>query len=249
MQTLLSPLGLGLLSVLVLLLAWRRLSRLLRFLGLGVALICFVLLTPFGANALVDSLESRVPAVPDCPAAPQVIVVLAGGFDAEPDGDGDSEALTAASLRRLLAGIALWRRMPEAQLVLTGGGPYSIREADVLGPLAEQLGVPASAIRRERDSRTTWENARNLRALAPPLPADIWLVSSAMHLPRALTAFHAFGFAPCAYASDREYVAPGGPGYFLPQSSAVRKSEIAIHELLGNLVYRWRASRLASSSA
>lgn len=246
MQILLSPLGLGLLSAVVLAVAWARLPRGLRWLGLGVAAACGVLLTPFGANALLGTLEQRVPAPAACTTPPHTIVVLAGGFDAEPDGDGDSEALTGASLRRLLAGVALWRRTPGAALVLSGGGPYSIRETDVLGPLAEQLGVPAAAIRRERDSRTTWENAEYLKAFEPPLPAAVWLVTSAAHLPRALVAFRAFGFEPCAYASDREYVAPDGLGYYLPQSSALRKSELAIHELIGELIYRGRALRRSS---
>lgn len=249
MSILLSPLGLGLLSTVVVVVAWARLPRALRCLGIGVAATCFVLLTPLGANALVGAIESRVPASASCSAAPHTILVLAGGFDAEPEDAADSEALTGVSLHRLLAGIALWKRTPGAQLVLAGGGPYSIRETDVLVPLAEQLGVPATAIRRERDSRTTWENAEYLHALAPPLPARVWLVSSAMHLPRALVAFDAFGFAPCPYASDREYTAFDGLGYFLPQSSALRKSETAIHELLGELLYRWRALRLASNWA
>lgn len=248
MPILLSPLGLGLLSTVVLAVAWARLPRALRWLGLGVAVTCGVLLTPFGANALLGTLEQRVPASPDCAVPPHTVVVLAGGFDAEPDGDADSGALSGASLRRLLAGVALWRRTPGAALVLSGGGPYPIRETDVLGPVAEQLGVPAAALRRERNSRTTWENAEYLSALEPPLPAAVWLVTSAAHLPRALVAFRAFGFEPCAYASDREYVAPGGAGYFLPQGSALRKSELAIHELIGELVYRWRAWRRSSSS-
>ena len=35
----------------------------------------------------------------------------------------------------------------------------------------------------------------------------------------------------------------GGIGYFIPQSSALVKSEAAIHELVGEANYRWRARR------
>src|SRR6185369_7614076 len=103
------------------------------------------------------------------------------------------------------------------------------------------LGVPADSIRREDRSQTTWENAQQLRLLSPALPERIWLVSSAIHLPRALIAFRAAGFEPCVYASDRRYVPPGGIGYYLPQSSALIKTESAIHELIGEALYRWRA--------
>ena len=113
----------------------------------------------------------------------------------------------------------------------------------MLQNFAEQLGVPSGMIRREGNSQTTWENAEQLRALKPALPERIWLVSSALHLPRALIAFRAAGFQPCPYVSDRRYLPPGGIGYYLPQSSALRKSELAIHEIAGELLYRWRTTR------
>ncbi|MBN8727794.1 MAG: YdcF family protein [Xanthomonadales bacterium] len=249
MHALLSPLGFGLLVALLLALGGRRLPWWLRRAAVAALLACVLLVTPLGANALVALLERQVPGPEACNTAPKVVVVLAGGFDFPPRNESDTEALTPASLRRLLAGVALWRRLPQAGLVLAGGGPHAIRESDVLARLAESLGVPAALIRRERTSRTTWENAMDLARLAPPVPADIWLVSSATHLPRAEIAFRAFGFRPCLVASDHAWVAPDGIGYFLPQGSAVRKSEVALHELAGEVLYRWRAARLASSES
>lgn len=249
MHVLLSPLGLGVAAALLLVLGGRRLPRWLRHVGLVALLACLLLVTPLGANALVALLERQVPGPGGCPGAPRTVVVLAGGFDFEPTTVSDEEALTAASLRRLLAGVALWRRVPDAELVLAGGGPYAIRESDVLAGMAESMGVPPQRIRRERTSRSTWENAQDLARMEPALPADIWLVSSATHLPRAGLAFRAFGFRPCPVASDHAWVPPGGIGYFLPQGSAVRKSEVAIHELAGEVLYRWRAARLSSSES
>ena len=209
---------------------------------LAAEFLLIVLMCPVGANALVDHIESRIPLTPSCAKPePTVIVVLAGGFAWEPDGIDDYSALQTTSLRRLFAGIALWRQTQNATLVIAGGGPFAIHESDVLAHLAEQMGVPADAITTETHSQTTWENAAALHALSPPPPPRVWLVSSALHLPRAMTALQAFGFSPCAYASDRAYEAPGGLGYFLPQSSALSKSEAAIHELLGDAVYRWRS--------
>jgi uncharacterized SAM-binding protein YcdF (DUF218 family) len=246
LHVLLSPLGLGVAAALLLVLGHRRLPRWLRHAGLVALLVCILLVTPLGANALVAVLERQVPDAGRCTSAPRTVVVLAGGFDFEPRNAGDAEALTSASLRRLLAGVALWRRMPDAELVLAGGGPYEIRESDVLAGMAESMGVPPQRIRRERTSRSTWQNAMDLARMEPALPADIWLVSSATHLPRADLAFRAFGFRPCLLASDHAWVAPGGIGYFLPQGSAVRKSEVALHELAGEVLYRWRAARLSS---
>jgi uncharacterized SAM-binding protein YcdF (DUF218 family) len=237
-----SPLTWGLLLALLLLAVRRRLPRFVVAIALALECLLLVAISPLGANALVDLLESRVPPPAACEAAaPGAIVVLSAGLDRDPHDASDFTALNADSIGRALAGIIAWRRHPGASLVFAGGGPFATSESAVLQNFAEQLGVPAAAIRREGDSQTTWENAERLHALQPPLPAQIWLVSSAIHLPRALIAFRAAGFAPCPYASDRRYVPPGGIGYYLPQSSALRKSELALHELAGAIDYRWRA--------
>lgn len=241
MHLLLSPLTWSLLLTLILALCWRRLTRSWRGALLLVECLWIVAMAPLGANALVWMVESRVPMADSCTATPSPIVVLAAGFDREPTDAHDIAALAADSIRRAIAGAALWRGTPQTTLVLAGGGPYAISESAVLQELMQQLGVPAASIRSESRSHTTWENAEQLRALQPALPAQIRLVSSAVHLPRALIAFRAAGFQPCAVVSDRRYLPPGGIGYYVPQSSALRKAEFAIHELVGEAVYRWRA--------
>ncbi len=241
MHIVLSPLGGGLLVGLILLLLWRRLPRVLRALLVLVELALLVLCCPVGANVLVKWVESRVEARCADPM-PGTLVLLAAGLQREPAAKDDFAALEEINIDRLLAALALWRRNPDTTLVIAGGGPWSIAESAVLTQLAEQLGVPQNVIRAETKSQNTWENARELRALRPPLPPRIALVSSALHLPRALIAFRAAGFDPCTVPSDSMYAPPGGEiGYFLPQSSALIKSEFAIHELIGDLVYRWRA--------
>lgn len=242
----LSPLAFGLLLALGMLIGWRRFPRALRWIAAVVACLLIVSMCPLGANALVWQLESRVPEPAACAGpAPATIVVLAAGFEREPANAGDFAALESDSIRRALAGIELWRRTPGATLVFAGGGPFAVSESATLQDLAELLGVAAGSIRREDRSQTTWENAQQLRMLTPALPQRIWLVSSALHLPRALIAFRAAGFEPCAYASDRRYVPPGGVGYYLPQSSALIKTEEAIHEIIGQVLYRWRAAGAA----
>jgi len=238
-----SPLTYVLLLTVLLAVLGRRMPVTLRALAIVAIGMLFVLMSPLGANALVDLLEAQVPPASVCErTAPGAIVVLSAGFEREPRETGDFTALGADSIGRALAGVVAWRAHPNAALVFAGGGPFAISESAVLQNFAEQLGVPAAAIRREGDSQTTWENAAQLRKLAPPLPTDLWLVSSAVHLPRALIAFRAAGFSPCPYASDWRYLPPRGFGYYLPQSSALRKSELALHELAGTLLYRWRAT-------
>ncbi|MES2403277.1 MAG: YdcF family protein [Pseudomonadota bacterium] len=256
----LSPLSWALLMAVVLALAWRRLPRALRWAGLAIEVLLVFSMTPLGANALVRMIESRVPPPTACKAPlPTTIVVLSGGTEYLPHAAEDFAALSRPSLQRLLAGLELWRRTPGARLVIAGGG-RRIPEAVIMAALAERLGVPDSAIETETKSHTTWENARNVAALSPVVPKRIWLVSSALHLPRALGAFRAWGFEPCAWPSGSMYVPLGvDPGYFVPQSSSLAKAELATHELLGSVVYaglEWklrrsemRAQRAATNTA
>jgi uncharacterized SAM-binding protein YcdF (DUF218 family) len=238
MHLLLSPLGLGILIALVLLATWRRMPRWLRAVAIVFEVLALIACSPVGANALVWLIESRVPQTETCAApAPSAVVVLSGGLERPPLNAEDFAALDPDSVQRMLSAVALWKRTPSAPFAIAGGGPFAISESEVLSHLAEQLGVPTASIVREGESQTTWENAQQLRRLQPALPDRIWLVSSAIHLPRALASFRAVGFDPCIHVSDRDYLAPQGIGYYLPQSSAVRKSETAIHELLGQALY------------
>ncbi|MEO7148909.1 MAG: YdcF family protein [Rhodanobacteraceae bacterium] len=243
---LLSPLSFAAVIGLVLLVVWKWLPRALRVIGVVIEILLFVVMAPVGANVLVRMVESRLPAIQTCNMpTPDTIVVLSGGFDRAPVGTDDFSALDVSSLRRLFAGIALWRGTPGAQLVIAGGGDYAVPESVMLARLAQQLGVPPGAIRTERRSQTTWQNAQNLAKLSPSLPKRIWLVSSALHLPRALGAFRAAGFAPCAWSSGSLYEAPGDIGYFVPQSSSLIKAEQAIHEIIGGVDYAWRERHAA----
>lgn len=247
----LSPLFWSLLLALVLGVLWRRAARWLRYALLAVEILLVLAMTPLGANRLVHLVESRVPAGACAQPVPGVIVLLSGGVDGPIQRVDDYAALTHTSLERLFAAVALWRAHPDAMLVISGGDPHgSIAESAVLANLARRMGVPADKLRTETRSRTTWENAANLAREQPALPRRIWLVSSGLHLPRAVLAFRAFGFDPCPYPSGSLYIPfSASLGYFMPQTSSLRKVDRAIHELLGGWVYAWRVRHMRGSAA
>jgi len=247
---LLSPLTVAAFLGLLLAIAWRWLPRWLRCLGVGIEVLLFLLMTPLAANLLARAVESRAPSPRSCERPyPDTIVVLSGGFDRPPISDQDFSAASGETLHRLFAGVDLWRRTPGAALVVAGGGEYSVSQGALLAQLAIRLGVPAEAIRSERDSQTTWQNARNIAAMSPRVSRRIWLVSSSLHLPRALEAFRAFGFRPCAWSSGSIYLPPEGIGYLVPQDSSLNKTEAALHELVGGVVYSWRARKQEAPAA
>lgn len=242
-----SPLTYALLLALVLMLSWRRLPRAIRTTGIALEVVLLIAMAPLGANLLVWSVESRAPSPQSCPLpTPSTVVVLSGGTSRPPRSAEDVSALDTSSLHRLFAGVALWRNTPNASLVIAGGG-RRVPESVLLAGLAERMGVPRDAIEIEQHSHTTWENALYVAHLYPVVPKRIWLVTSSLHMPRALGAFRAFGFQPCAWPSESLYEAfSPRVGYFLPQSSSLAKADRAFHELIGGIVYsalEWKHRR------
>lgn len=235
----LSPLRLGILFGLLVLLTWRWLPRWARRTAVAAGLALVWLTTPFGANALLGLQESRVPAEAVCTAPPpRTIVVLGGGMTYAPRSDEDYGALGIESLRRVFAALALQRGQPDAVLVFSGASRHAIAESTAMAHLAQALGVAADRLRSETASRTTWHNAQAVAALEPPLPRRIWLVTSALHMPRARYAFEAAGFEVCTAAAPPQYAEPAGVGYFLPIAAAAVKSEAVLHEWAGEAAYR-----------
>lgn len=242
-----SPLTYALLLAVLLALWWRRLPHGIRVTGIALEVVLLVAMAPLGANLLVRSVESQTPSPQSCPApAPDTVVVLSGGTHRPPRSRDDFAALDASSLHRLFAGINLWRITPGAHLVIAGGGSR-VPESVLMAGLAERMGVPHDAIQTEQHSHTTWENALYTSRLSPAVPKRIWLVTSSLHMPRALGAFRAFGFQPCAWPSESLYQGfSRSLGYFMPQSSSLDKADQAIHELIGGMVYRaleWKHRR------
>lgn len=234
-----SPLTYALLLALLLSLSWRHLSRAIRIAAIALEIPLLIAMAPLGANLLVWSIESQAPTPQSCKSpTPGTIVVLSGGTYRLPRSPEDFAALDASSLHRLFAGVALWRDIPDARLVISGGGKR-VPESLLLAGLAERMGVPRDAVQIEQRSRTTWENALYTARLSPAVPQRIWLVTSSLHMPRALGAFRAVGFQPCAWPSEslREPFSPS-IGYFMPQNSSLGKADAAIHELIGGAVYR-----------
>lgn len=229
---LLSPLFIGIALALVLCLAWRRWPKWLRGLGLAGLFGCYLLMTPLVSEALTGALEST--ARQTCTMKPQAIVVLAGGArsDASP---GDFSALNLASMRRLMGGVALWRKQaPGTPLILSGGSGWGRQaESPLMAALAEQMGVPADKIRTETRSRTTWQNARNLARMTPAVPRKVWLVTSALHMKRARYAMQEAGFNVCPAPVDYRHEPTHWANLLLPDSASLTKSNAVLHEVIG----------------
>jgi len=194
---------------------------------------------------LAGMLEQEYP--PYSPVAGQsydAIVVLSG--DLNPAfGVRPVTELSYSSLQRTLCGSEAFLQGLSSRLVMAGGTavlgqPIDARE---MASLAVRLNVPEQALVLEEVSRNTYESAKEVRRIFGQ-GARILLVSSAMHMPRAVRLYLHQGLNvtpyPCGY---RSWLKVGTwpsvkLGTLIPDPGSLERSTTAINELVGLAVYR-----------
>lgn len=217
--------------------------------GLGVGGLGLLILwgasMPVVAHWGQASLEARYPPRPvtEAPAA-DAIVVLGGAVGAPipprvyPDLGGAADRVWHAA-RLYEAG--------NAPLVVASGGtlPWNeqaFREAPIMKRLLTDWGVPADSVLTESNSANTYQNAVNTAALLEAEGLDrVLLVTSALHMRRALATFRSAGVEALPAATD--YRAVEGTTTlldWLPSVGALQGSTATIREYVGYTVYWWR---------
>jgi uncharacterized SAM-binding protein YcdF (DUF218 family) len=169
---------------------------------------------------------------------PRWIVVLGGGHADEPTLPPTTQ-LTAPALARLIEGVRLQRELPGSKLVLSGATGRT-NHARVMAAAAALLGVPPSDMVVDT---TAWDTAEEARSLSARMGSqDFVLVTSALHMPRALGLFRRLGKNPLPAPADHLGLdSPGvGIGDFFPTSGALMRAHAGIHEYLGMLWSRLR---------
>ena len=199
------------------------------------------LLSSYGqtSNFLIKSLESRYPPIsndilmsgPD--NLPKLVVVLGGGHTSNPDFPITSQ-VGSGSLIRLMEGIRIYRQIPGCKLVLSGGGMFDpVPEAETMARMAESVGVDDADIIIEAESRNTHEQAM---FLAPMLgDKDFILVTSALHMPRAMALFEKLDMNPMPAPTHHLVIKKDywATDLLLPSSGNIGKLRVAIYEYLG----------------
>ena len=182
--------GLGLVGILLLPTRYTRIGR--QLLVASILLIAAIGILPLG-DVLTIPLEDRFPRWTPTSGPPSGIVVLGGAINAEISSRRGGVGLSDAA-ERLTAAADLARRYPAARVVFTGGNGALLgdgpREADFAICFLESLGVAKGRIIIERRARNTIENAAFTKQLVAPAPGERWLLmTSAMHMPRAIGVF------------------------------------------------------------
>ena len=195
--------------------------------------------TPAFSDWVRATLEQRHPPLPvEALPGADAIVVLGGGMEAARPPERLYPDLNAAADRVWHA--ARLFRAGKAPLILASGGnlPWSgaeRAEAEVMAELLQELGVPKAAIVLEARSRTTQENRDNSLPVLHQLGAHrILLVTSALHMPRALALFAATDLAVVPAPTDFEVRQRAWNLLrWLPDAQALADSSRAFKEHLG----------------
>jgi uncharacterized SAM-binding protein YcdF (DUF218 family) len=146
---------------------------------------------------------------------------------------------------RLFGGIELMQANKAPRLVLTRGLlPWqgAIRaEGEILREIAIAAGVPAERIVLTPPAMNTADEAVGVRSLLASDAGPVILVTSAFHMTRARALFEQQGLSVIEYPVDfRVDETAGAPMKYLPAASALRDSDTAIREWLGQAYYALR---------
>ena len=240
------PLGFALV-VSILAMGILRLSpRWARFLLLVAVGVLWVTSMPIVADYLNWTLERQYPplAVEDTPTA-DAIVVLGGGVSGPAPPRLTLDLSDAAD--RVLHAARLYRAGKAPVVVVSGGViPWlgsDIPEARSMQTLLQEWGVPGGSIQTEGASRNTHENAVFTRQLLVEQGLHrVLLVTSAMHMRRALATFTSAGIDAVPAATDYTVTYRDQRTLidFLPDAKALSRTTDAIKEYIGYAYYRWR---------
>jgi uncharacterized SAM-binding protein YcdF (DUF218 family) len=177
--------------------------------------------TPIGV-ALTVPLEYRFPfSRPDPQASPDGIILLGGGGIVEID------AMSTLS-----------KDYPKARLIFTGFTATDATDKYLLDIFARLGGDPAR-IYIESRPRTTSEDALYTAAVLKPKSSERWLlVTSAVHMPRAVGCFRTAGFQVEPYPVEFRTARTNPFGQFAPGSGALNHLDRAAKEWIGLIAYR-----------
>lgn len=243
---------LGLASMLLLLaLSIRHRHKLRTGLIIAAVAILWLASTTGFSSMLARSLEYRYPSLDDYPIA-DVAIVLGGGT--EPAASPRRSVEVNGAGDRVLFAAQLYRQGKAGKLILSGGEISWLNEGSTtpaadMAELLISIGIPQDALILESESKNTYENVLLSKEILESLQAEtVLLVTSAMHMPRAVALFEKQGIqvipVPVDFSIVEDESPPSGGERFqkqvmniIPQSGNLSLTTNALKEYLGYLIY------------
>jgi uncharacterized SAM-binding protein YcdF (DUF218 family) len=169
----------------------------------------------------------------------RVVVLTGGGFATQ--SELGSSALPHASTFRFLAGLELCQHLgPNCELIFSGSAgstSVNLKTAETMQELALLL-APQQNVASEAASNNTAEHPQHVQPLVGSAPFA--LVTSAYHMPRAMSVFQREGLNAVPFPVDY-YSHPGFDWTDLvPSPQNWSAINLAMHEYVGTLAYALR---------
>jgi uncharacterized SAM-binding protein YcdF (DUF218 family) len=194
-------------------------------------------------QALVKSLENQYPQI-----LKDFLKKLTGSFNIIVLGSGHSDdkslspnnQLAANALERLVEGIRIQKMIPDSKLILSGYGYQSeLPHAVVLYRTALLLGVDSASMsilplpfdtRMEADEYVKYFGTKN----------NLILVTSSIHMPRAMMLFKKAGLNPIPAPTDflNKHGSQKNSNWWVPSTSNIMMMEAVMYEYLG-MIWSW----------
>lgn len=179
----------------------------------------------------------------------EAIVVLSGMQRYVP-GEARPVPEWGDAVDRLMGGIEVYRADKAPRMIFTGGqlpwqrdiepeGRYLAREAIALGVDPDRVRVTRSVVNTDSEARAIRDELIGRGDSPEP---HVVLVTSAFHMARAQALFEEAGFRVTPFPVDFRVSADGrAPTDYFPDADSLRRTDIAIREIIGRAYYRVRA--------
>ena len=214
-------------------------SKKIGLLGIFILLFCSI---PIVSDKLIAYLESnyKLNQVSEVQEA-DAIVVLSGMVKVIKN-KNNLDYEWGESVDRIFAGIELFKENKSQTLILTRGKlPWSvgIPEGEYLRVVAIKFGVPEKNILLTENVENTDQEAKAIKKLFSINDPKVILVTSAFHMPRALTVFEAAGIDIVAFPVDFQSSESKITFMsFIPSSSALSGTSFFVREMIGRTYYK-----------
>ncbi|MBM3719710.1 MAG: YdcF family protein [Actinobacteria bacterium] len=222
---------------------WTRRTKLAKRLTVVIAISLFIFSNVGLGFAALRTLENRypIPAI-SCDDGYEGVIVLGGGINPgliaqernQPQlNDAGDRTTKALELLNKCSGFKVLYSTFSGSL-----NPEGMSESDSARLFFKEQGIADSRTIFENESRNTFENAKFSAKFAKPGKKWI-LVTSASHMPRAMTTFERFDWNVTAYPVDFRAESRGN---YLSWSrgQGIENWNMFIHEWIGSLFYRLR---------
>jgi len=224
---------------------WNRRYKVARRATIALA-IAVIFFSNLGISyAALRTLEDRYP-IPEVTCAKEIngVIVLGGGMSPGLIPEQRKQPQLGEAGERLTKALELLNKCPDFKLTYsTFSGalrPEGVSEAESANQFFKEQRISASRMSFENESRNTFENAKLSSEIVSSREGWV-LITSASHLPRAVTTFERFGWEVVPYPVDYRSESSGKFGMFRRQSS-IENWNMVIHEWVGRVMYQLRSS-------